>query len=132
MHAQTLTGCHHDTLLYTKTIAQISMRQKLCVICITCPGHHCLGIPIFHTFFNSQILKLVAAIYFNSNLKHNNTIGLNCPDLGGTVPIFTALSRPSPCLSRFLGRTCTVVKKTKRFAAEHRIMDNWTLVLGNF
>ena len=32
----------------------------------------------------------------------------NCPELGGTVPIFTALSRSSPCLS---GRICAVVKK---------------------
>ena len=39
------------------------------------------------------------------------TCTLNCHDLGGTVPIFTALSRPSPCLSRFLGSTCAVVKR---------------------
>ena len=60
---------------------------------------------------------------------HFDCIGLDCPDLGGTVPIFTALTRPSTCLSRFLGRTCAVVKE-KRFAAEQRIMNNWTLVLG--
>ena len=96
--------------------------------------HNVRPIVLYMTYWNSgcgqeACTRLRLVVYESLDHTPRSHKRSQLSQLGGTVPIFTALSRPSPCLSRFLGGTSAVVKK-KRFAAEQRIMDNWTLVLG--